>query len=351
MFEALLFVAGTGLAWLLVYGMLRWAWRLRLLDVPNERSLHTHATPRGGGAAIAAICLVGISLGAAFGIRPDSLAFGGYLAGALLIVAVSLVDDVSQLSAGIRLTAHLIAAALMVAGLGFTPPFGGGPTWIAWLEFGGALLWTVGLTNAYNFMDGIDGMAACQAVVAGLCWTLLGALIDLPWLVLLGLLIAASSTGFLVHNWPPAKIFMGDVGSAFLGFTFAFMPLAEVHKMPRVSLVGALLFLPFIFDTVLTMVRRFLLGENIFLAHRSHLYQRLVLAGWSQASVTLSFGLSALVMAGLGTLWLVADSRAVSYSLILAVVLVPAGLWILVVRAERHAAGSRDVRPLLGRGR
>jgi UDP-N-acetylmuramyl pentapeptide phosphotransferase/UDP-N-acetylglucosamine-1-phosphate transferase len=351
-FEAALFIVGAAVAWVLVLGMRRWARRLRLLDMPNQRSMHTRATPRGGGAAIVAVSLVGIAVGAVFGAEPESLVFGGYLAGALLIVGVSLADDVLKLPSGIRLAVHLLGAALMVAGLGLVshliPAAQAG---LAWLLLAAAILWTAGLTNAYNFMDGIDGLAAIQAIVAGLGWTLLGFMSHQPRLEVLGLLIAASSTGFLVHNWPPAKIFMGDVGSAFLGFTFAFMALAELRRTPQVALVGALLLWPFIFDTVFTMARRFLRGENIFLAHRSHLYQRLVLAGWSQASVTSLYGLFALVMVALGALWLVVDSATIGYFLIAVVCLLPLGLWIVVIRAERQVAGPRDARPLMGRGR
>ena len=101
-------------------------------------------------------------------------------------------------------------------------------------------MWIVGLTNAYNFMDGIDGIAGVQAVVAGLGWLLLGGLAGLPALGALGLLTAASSLGFLIHNWPPARIFMGDVGSAFLGFTFAFLPAVAVQDDPRLGVAGLL---------------------------------------------------------------------------------------------------------------
>ena len=116
--DVALFIFSAVLAWLLVLGMRHWARRLGLVDVPNQRSLHTLATPRGGGAAIVAISLVGVSVGAIFGVRPDSLAFDGYVAGALLIVTVSLVDDMLRLSSGIRLAVHLVGAALMVAGIG-----------------------------------------------------------------------------------------------------------------------------------------------------------------------------------------------------------------------------------------
>lgn len=354
MFDLVFFLSGAALGWALVLGMRRWVGHRRLLDVPNERSMHSLETPRGGGAAIVAVSVIGLGVGAIAGIRPEWPAIGGCLGGALLIVGVSLVDDLSRLASGIRLAFHFSGAAVMVAGLGIglgSNVLTGGATAFVWLVPVAALLWTVGMTNAYNFMDGIDGLAATEAVVAGLGWTLLGTVTHLPWLALLGLLVAASSTGFLVHNWPPAKIFMGDVGSAFLGFTFAFMALAELRQNPQAAFVGALVLWPFIFDTAFTMVRRFLRGENIFLAHRSHLYQRLVLAGWQQASVTSLYGLFALVTFALGFMWLVFNSAMLGYLLIAVFVLLPLGLWVLVVRTERRATGPRDARPLMGRGR
>ncbi len=313
--------------------------------------MHRRAIPRGGGAAIVIVCLVGSAVGTAFGLRPEWPAFGGYLAGALLIAWVSLMDDLRKLPSGLRLAVHALGAGLMVVGIGIGSDLPGGQGGLAWLVLAAALVWTVGLTNAYNFMDGIDGLAATQGVVAGLGWTLLASVGHQPWLALIALLVAAGCTGFLVHNWPPAKIFMGDVGSAFLGFTFAFMALAELPQNPQAALVGALLLWPFIFDTAFTMVRRFMRGENIFLAHRSHLYQRLVLAGWHQASVTSLYGLFALVTFALGATWLMIPSAPLGYLLIAVLFLLPIGLWMLVVRAERQATGPRDARPLMGRGR
>jgi UDP-N-acetylmuramyl pentapeptide phosphotransferase/UDP-N-acetylglucosamine-1-phosphate transferase len=298
--------------------------------------MHRVATPRGGGAAIVAVSLIGIVLGGIFGLRPEPAAVGGYLAGALLIVGVSLMDDVLGLPSGTRLAVHLLAAAAAVAGLVLgSQLIGGSQTGITLLLLAAALFWTVGLTNAYNFMDGIDGLAATQAIVAGFGWTLLGSVAHQPWLTLLGLLIAAGSTGFLIHNWAPAKIFMGDVGSAFLGFTFAFMAIAALRRTPQVALVGALLLWPFIFDSVFTMLRRLWRGENIFLAHRSHLYQRLVLAGWRHASVTSLYGLFALVTSAISVVWLVTATISTFYCVIVVVSVLSVGLWMVVIRAER----------------
>jgi len=351
MTDAVLFVSASILAWALVLGIRRWAVPLRLLDQPTQRSMHSQVTPRGGGIAIVAVTLIGLAVVANFGTLADWPAFGGYLAGAMLIVAVSLVDDFRPLPAGLRLAAQVIAAAFVAAGFisqsGLLVPAGHSVT--ISIVIGAGLLWIVGLTNAYNFMDGIDGLAATQGVVAGLGWAILGRATDQSSLAYLGLFVAAGCTGFLVYNWPPAKIFMGDVGSAFLGFTFAFITLASVRQLPRVAVVGLLLIWPFIFDTTLTLVRRLMRGENLLIAHRSHLYQRLVLAGWRQASVTLLYAVLALVAFALGALWLVTGSAVAAYSVIAALVILSLGLLAVVIRAEHRVSRPADPRPLIGR--
>jgi UDP-N-acetylmuramyl pentapeptide phosphotransferase/UDP-N-acetylglucosamine-1-phosphate transferase len=335
-FDATLFIASTILAWVLVLGMRRWAQRVRLVDTPNPRSMHRHATPSGGGAAIVVVCLAGIAIAVAFGLRPAWWVLGGYFVGALLIVGVSFVDDVRELPIRLRLAVHFLGAAAMVGGLAIgSDSLTRSPAGAAWLLLAAALFWTAGLTNAYNFMDGIDGLAATQGLVAGLGWTLLASFSQQPWLALLALLVAAGCTGFLIHNWPPASIFMGDVGSAFLGFTFAFMSLAALPRTPQLALMGALLVWPFIFDTFLAVLRRLLQGENIFVAHRSHLYQRLVLAGWRQDAVTFLYGLVALAILALDAIWLIVQSRPIGYLAVTLSLLLPLGIWALVLRAER----------------
>jgi UDP-N-acetylmuramyl pentapeptide phosphotransferase/UDP-N-acetylglucosamine-1-phosphate transferase len=311
LFDAALFVGGSILAWALTLGIERWAVRLRLLDVPNARSMHRKVTPRGGGAAIVVVTLIGVGVAAAFGMRPEWPAFAGYLGGALVIVSVSLADDFLTLPSLLRLAAHVIGAAIMVAGLQLgSQGIVGGQSGPAWLVVPAALLWTVGLTNAYNFMDGIDGIAATQGLVAGLGWAALGSVSDQAWLAVLGLSAAAGCAGFLVRNWPPAKIFMGDVGSAFLGFTFAFMTLAAMRQTPQLAVAGAFLLWPFVFDTTFTIIRRMMRAENLLIAHRSHIYQRLVLAGWHQSSVTLLYGLLSLDALAVGYLWNIASASS-----------------------------------------
>jgi UDP-N-acetylmuramyl pentapeptide phosphotransferase/UDP-N-acetylglucosamine-1-phosphate transferase len=190
--------------------------------------------------------------------------------------------------------------------------------------------------NAFNFMDGIDGIAAGQGAVAGAAIAVLGWLLDVPPATLLGLTIAAACLGFLPHNWSPATIFMGDVGSAFLGFLLATAPL--VAPAPEQAPIGVLPFAlvvwPFLFDTTLTFIRRAARGENVLAAHRSHLYQRLTLAGWSHGRVAALYTALAAV-----TAVLVTAPPALGRTTTAVMAMVAAGavaLWSIVVHAERQ---------------
>jgi UDP-N-acetylmuramyl pentapeptide phosphotransferase/UDP-N-acetylglucosamine-1-phosphate transferase len=181
-----------------------------------------------------------------------------------------------------RFAAQFAAAFIAIASYGYwangrLPIIGS--IGILWL--GVAVVWIVGLINAYNFMDGIDGIAGGVAVVAALWWI---ALFPKEPMWSIGVLLVAAALGFLLHNWSPARIFMGDVGSTFLGCMFAVLPL-----MLEVPVIGGLLMWPFLFDTGFTFLRRLLRREDIFSAHRDHLYQRLIISGWSHASVALLY--------------------------------------------------------------
>jgi UDP-N-acetylmuramyl pentapeptide phosphotransferase/UDP-N-acetylglucosamine-1-phosphate transferase len=151
-------------------------------------------------------------------------------------------------------------------------------------------------------MDGIDGIAGGQAVVGGLAWLGFGLIQQVPIVSIIGLLIASSSLGFLWHNWQPSRIIMGDVGATFLGYSFAVLPLLFENHTPilRNGLWFSMLVLwAFLADTGITMLRRALRRENIFQAHRSHFYQRLVISGWSHARVSALY----IVLSVLGSLF------------------------------------------------
>ena len=281
--------------------LIGWALSHGVLDQPNARSSHTRATPRGGGLAIVAITAWAAILSAViFPGAWQSLAAVG--CPALAIAYVSWLDDIKPLKNRVRFGVHLAAAAAAVAILGPVREVdlgGFGEFDLGVAAWPITLLWIVGMTNAFNFMDGIDGIAGITAAAAGAAMAAAALLLGFPPLVGVSLAFTGASIGFLTSNWPPARIFMGDVGSAFCGFMIAVLPLAASQAaVSRMLPVVALTMWPFIFDTAFTLVRRLFNRENIFTAHRSHLYQRLVIAGWSQRAVsTLYGGLSAMAAA------------------------------------------------------
>jgi UDP-N-acetylmuramyl pentapeptide phosphotransferase/UDP-N-acetylglucosamine-1-phosphate transferase len=302
-----LFIAALGLSFIGVHWVGMWAKRHEILAIPNDRSSHEQPTPYGGGLVIVAVTLVGFLMSAWFHRDWTWQVMLAYVLGAVFVAGISWWDDMRALPAWLRLLAHGIAAGLAIWGMGAWQMIslpGFGQLNLSWLGIPITLVWIVGLTNAYNFMDGIDGIASSQATVAGLGWAVLGMLSGQPLVGLLGLLIASSSLGFLAHNWPPARIFMGDVGSAFLGYSLAVLPIIASRTNPRLALAGILFVWPFIFDTAYTLLRRSLMGEQLFSAHRSHLYQRLIIVGHSHRYVTLLYTLIALLSAALAMAWI-----------------------------------------------
>ncbi|MGI8785224.1 MAG: glycosyltransferase family 4 protein [Acidobacteriota bacterium] len=229
---------------------------------------------------------------------PETKDAATWLAGVgLLIAAVGLVDDVRGLPAVTRLVAHVSAGALLVAGIGTWHTFVWPGLWcvdLGWAAVPFTILLVVGLTNAYNFMDGVDGIAGTQGVVAGLGWIGAGYALQDPLLAVAGAAIGMASLGFLLFNWSPASVFMGDVGSSFLGFLLAALAVFVAPRSPTAATAGVLFVWPFVFDTAFTFLRRASRRENLLRAHRSHLYQRLVLTGVSHRTVALLYG-------GLGT--------------------------------------------------
>ena len=275
----------------------RWSLRRNLLDVPNDRSSHTIPTPRGGGLVIAILSLVGYAIMGSIFDAPFSR---GYFIGAVLVSVVSWLDDLYSLPFWSRLLVHFAAAAALVTDLGFWTrlaipltstdiPLG--------TYFGAVVtvLWIVWFVNAYNFMDGVDGIAALQAVVAFGAWALHGYLFGQSGLLLFASMLACVSVGFLLHNWHPARIFMGDVGSAFLGFTLAALPLLAVPQstMGDIAILpgtGVLILWPFVFDTFVTLIKRAIRKQRVWQAHREHIYQKMVIDGMKHSEVTLIYG-------------------------------------------------------------
>jgi UDP-N-acetylmuramyl pentapeptide phosphotransferase/UDP-N-acetylglucosamine-1-phosphate transferase len=277
--------------------------RFHLLDHPNERSLHTRPTPRSGGVAI--FVALGVAIGFwGSGAEPASLLYG-LGAGAVFVAALSFLDDRKGLSVGLRLPGHLLAATfLVIAGL-YLPEFslpGLVWDWPDWLGMLLSLLFLVWMINLYNFMDGMDGFAAGMSVIGFGVFALLGYLAGNPAFLTLNLVIVAAAAGFLLFNFPPARIFMGDTGSSLLGLLAGGLSIYGAREGVFPFWVALLIFSPFIVDATVTLLRRLTRGERIWQAHKSHYYQRLVQSGWGhrktvlyEYALMLACGLSALL--------------------------------------------------------
>ncbi len=260
-----------------------------LIDRPNERSLHSTPTPRSGGLAIlAALVTACVVLGAA-GMRWPG---AGWLAGgAAIVVGVSFFDDLSHVNQLVRLALHLLAASLAVAG-GLVPEEIALPGATIALGAGVgaafAVLLVAWLVNAYNFMDGMDGFAAGMAVLGFGALAALGLRAGDPQFATAMACIAAAAGGFLVVNFPPARIFMGDVGSSLLGFLAGLALLSAEARGIAPLWVGVLAFSPFLVDATVTLARRVLRGEPFWRSHKSHYYQRVVELGWGHRRTVLA---------------------------------------------------------------
>jgi len=287
---AMMLIAIAGAAFLLSYlltrGLARPGSRLYLLDHPNERSLHDRPVPRGGGLAIVIAAAAGAA--AIIGLRgaPAGIGWQGMAwvaAGALVVAAVSFADDRRGLHPALRIGVHGLAAlALLAGGLGLEALVLPGlavalPGWLGGLL---AVLFTVWLVNLYNFMDGMDGFAGGMAVFGFGAFALLAGLGGHAGLAASSLMVAAAAGGFLALNFPPARIFMGDVGSSFLGYLAAAFALWADRERAFPLWVAVLVFSPFVVDATVTLLHRLVRGERVWQAHKTHFYQRLVQLGW-----------------------------------------------------------------------
>jgi len=260
-----------------------------VMDLPNARSSHSIPVPRGGGVGIVVAFLSAVVWLFLKKFIPAQLAWA-LLGGGLAIAIVGLVDDHFKLAPWPRLAVHSLAAAWTVWNLDSMRPFqfGGNNLLWVWVSRGvafGGLIW---LTNLFNFMDGIDGLAGTEAVCVSGVGAVLLFLNGLPSYARLSWMLAAASLGFLVWNWPPAKIFMGDVGSGFLGFTLGTLALFSSKASPELIWPWLILLAAFLVDATVTLLRRVFSRARWYEAHRSHAYQHAAQATGSHAKVTLA---------------------------------------------------------------
>lgn len=259
----------------LLTGLLRrYALARSLMDIPNARSSHSVPTPRGGGVAIVLSFLIVVPVLEIFwgtG-RDDSWAI---LGAGTVVAVVGFLDDHRHIAARWRLIAHFAAAAWGLAWLKGGPPIDwfGSPINFGWFGLLFAAVYLVWLLNLYNFMDGIDGIASVEAICVCVGGALLYLLTGRMDLVIVPMTLAAAVAGFLCWNFPPAKIFMGDAGSGFLGVVLGILSLQAGWVSPAFFWSWLILLGVFIVDATWTLLRRLLRRERVYEAHRSHAYQ------------------------------------------------------------------------------
>lgn len=282
-----------------LWAALRWLRARQVLDMPNARSSHVRPTPRGGGLGVVPVLILAW---AACGARDGMDALALVLAGAAGLAALSFLDDLKGLSRRLRLAAQVAAVAVALPWVAETGPVFQGilPVWADWALSGFLLL---AFVNFFNFMDGIDGISGVTAGTIGLGFAL-AALVAVPAApAFLGLSVLAVSVAFLAFNWPPARLFLGDVGSVPLGYLTGLLCL----QLAAQGAWAAAILLPsyYLADAGLTLLDRLRRGQRIFEAHREHFYQRAARGVGAHAPVAgaVALGGAGLIAAALWSLW------------------------------------------------
>ena len=269
-----LLLTAFAVSWALTLLLRHYALVKSLMDIPNERSSHSIPTPRGGGVAIVVSFLLALPVLAGLDLI-SPVAFYSLLGSSLLVALIGFVDDHGHIAARWRLLGHFIAAAWALFWLNGLPSIElfGISTDLGWIGNILALVYLVWMLNLYNFMDGIDGLASAEviSVCLGMClvyWFSGNA--ELMWLPLI---LSAAVAGFLWWNFPPARIFMGDAGSGFLGIVLGVLAVQAAGSSPELFWSWIILFGVFVVDATWTLVQRLVRGDKIYEAHRSHAYQ------------------------------------------------------------------------------
>ncbi|MEB3223932.1 MAG: MraY family glycosyltransferase [Candidatus Sericytochromatia bacterium] len=293
--HAMPFLLTLLVAWLATDLLIPWVTRLAhhfgRVDTPDARKVHTVPIPRLGGIAIFAgflVAVAAIELLEPGPVFPRTGPFMGLLVGAAMIFMLGIADDLKPLPARFKLVVQIFAAAVAFW-LGvrievLSNPAGGVMILPMWVSMGLTVFWLVGITNTVNLIDGLDGLAGGVSLIAASTTAVIALQTKQPALALLALALVGSTVGFLRYNWNPAKIFMGDSGSLFLGFTLAAISVVGLLKVAATAavLVPVLILGVPIFDTAFAIVRRALQRRPIFSPDRGHLHHRLLGLGFSQ---------------------------------------------------------------------
>ncbi|WP_159811543.1 glycosyltransferase family 4 protein [Pseudomonas sp. 18058] len=276
------------ISWVGTYVLRRYALSKSLIDVPNERSSHTVPTPRGGGVATIISFLLALPVLNGLGLIADDIAYSLLGAGALVAV-VGFVDDHGHVPARWRLLGHFVAAGWALFWMNGLPSISilGASVDLAWMGNILAVIYLVWVLNLYNFMDGIDGIASVQAIFVclGMCVNYWSS--GHSNLLILPLSLSAAVAGFLYWNFPPARIFMGDAGSGFLGLMLGVLAIQAAWASPELLWCWIILTSVFFVDATWTLFRRLISGKKVYQAHCSHAYQHASKAAGSHFKVTM----------------------------------------------------------------
>ncbi len=269
-----LLLAVFAVSWVLTLVLRQYALAKSLMDIPNERSSHSIPTPRGGGVAIVVSFLLALPVLVGLNLLSPSALYG-LLGSSLLVAIIGFVDDHGHIAARWRLLGHFVAAGWVLFWLNGLPPieFFGVVFDLGWFGNILAMVYLVWMLNLYNFMDGIDGLASAEAISACLGMCLVYWCSGNNELIWAPLILAAAVAGFLGWNFPPARIFMGDAGSGFLGIVLGGLAIQSAESSPKMLWSWIILLGIFIVDATLTLIQRLIRGDKVHEAHRSHGYQ------------------------------------------------------------------------------
>ncbi|WP_252502334.1 glycosyltransferase family 4 protein [Sporosarcina sp. Marseille-Q4943] len=275
--------------------VIKFAFRIGAVDHPNYRKVHASVMPRIGGMAIFGAFVIGYLL-----LRPSDEHAIGILVGAIIIIVTGFLDDMLEITAKAKLIGQLAAAIVVVTWGGLQIEFINlpffGPFDFGYLSIPITIIWIIGITNAINLIDGLDGLAAGVSTIALISITVMAMIMGEMFVVATAAILAASSLGFLFYNFHPAKIFMGDTGSLFLGYMISVLALLGYKNVAMISLIIPIIILGVpISDTFFAIIRRVRMKQPISAPDKSHLHHCLLRAGFShRQTVLIIYGLAIL---------------------------------------------------------
>jgi UDP-GlcNAc:undecaprenyl-phosphate GlcNAc-1-phosphate transferase len=351
------FIVSLILAVVLTPLVIKLAFKIGAIDKPNHRKVHTRIMPRLGGLGIYAAFIGGY-----FSIKPfipdgllrsyDANLINALLAGGSIIVLIGALDDRFELSAKVKLLGQIAAACVVVFGFGvkielLNLPFGGSMQPIeAWISVPLTILWIVGVTNAINLIDGLDGLAAGVSGIAIATIMVMAAVMGFAPVILLSAILLGGIIGFLVYNFHPAKIFMGDTGSLFLGFLLATLSMIGFKQVTIVSFVTPLLIIGVpLSDTFFAIVRRMVNKRPIFAPDKGHLHHCLRELGFShRKTVLIIYGVAAFFGACAVLQYTVVRSDAASWITFVVIIVL---VFVLQIGAELIGIVDKSRRPVI----